>query len=242
MKIITATDYQSMSRKAAQIIASQLVLKENSVLGLATGSTPIGIYEQLAAWTKQGDLCFRNAVSVNLDEYCGLPADHPESYRSFMEKNLFSSIDLNPANAHLPNGNAADPNEEARRYDGLVQELGGVDLQLLGLGHNGHIGFNEPGEAFVMDTHVIELSDKTRQANARFFGGDIAAVPSKAITMGIRTIMNANKILLVVSGEEKMDILRRALEGPVTPHVPASILQLHKDLTVVCHPGYGREQ
>ncbi len=234
MKLILAKDYRDMSRKAANIISAQVILKENSVLGLATGSTPIGAYKQLIEWYEKGDISFASAVTVNLDEYCGLPPEHAQSYRSFMQENLFRRIDIKRENTHIPDGMAKDHEAECEAYDSFIMSLGGIDLQLLGIGQNGHIGFNEPDEQFVMQTHRVRLSDTTRQANARFFDGDPEKVPAYALTMGMRHIMQAKKVLLIASGAQKLEVIDRALNGPVTPRLPASILQLHKDLTVVC--------
>ncbi|NCC77356.1 MAG: glucosamine-6-phosphate deaminase [Clostridia bacterium] len=232
MKIISAPDYAAMSRKAANIISAQVILKPDSVLGLATGSTPVGVYRQLADWYRKGDLDFAKVRTVNLDEYCGLAPDHPQSYRFYMETNLFGQVNIHPENTHLPDGLAEDPAAECARYDHLISELGGIDLQLLGIGHNGHIGFNEPDEAFGKMTHQVQLNAMTVEANARFFT-DADEMPKFAFTMGIRAIMQARKILMVVSGFDKAEILRLALTGPVTPAVPGSILQLHPDVTVV---------
>lgn len=232
MKIISAPDYAGMSRKAANLLSAQVILFPRSVLGLATGSTPLGVYRQLVEWYRKGDVDFSQAASVNLDEYCGLAKDHPQSYRRYMEEHFFSQVNFDPAATHLPDGLAPDREEECRRYDALIAALGGIDMQVLGLGHNGHIGFNEPGDDFNKTTHVVELKDKTRQANARFFAS-LEEVPRQAITMGIKAIMQAKKILLVASGESKAAILHQALFGPVYPAVPASILQLHPDVTVV---------
>ncbi|MDO4313697.1 MAG: glucosamine-6-phosphate deaminase [Eubacteriales bacterium] len=232
MKIYRATDYQDMSRKAANIISAQIIMKPDCVLGLATGSTPIGIYKQLVEWYKKGDLDFSEVVSVNLDEYRGLPKTNDQSYDYFMRQHLFDLVNIDPANTYLPNGMAEDSEEECLRYERLIQSLGGVDLQLLGMGHNGHIGFNEPGEAFDTMTHCVKLQERTIEANKRFFAS-ADDVPRQAYTMGIGTIMRARKILLVVSGEEKAETLRKALCGPVTPEVPASILQMHNDVTLV---------
>lgn len=233
MKLIHAKDYRDMSRKAANILSAQVILKENSVLGLATGSTPIGTYQQLIEWYKKGDVSFAHAVTVNLDEYCAIPASHEQSYLSYMNANFFDHIDLRRENAHLPNGMAKSYEAECEAYDALIASLGGIDLQLLGIGPNGHIGFNEPDEQFIMGTHRARLSDATRLANARFFGGSAENVPEFAITMGIRHIMQAKRILLVANGAQKLDVIDRALNGPVTPRLPASILQLHPDLTVI---------
>jgi glucosamine-6-phosphate deaminase len=232
VKIIETKDYYDMSRKAANIISAQIILYPNCVLGLATGATPVGIYDQLVKWYGKGDLDFTEISTVNLDEYCDLPANDPQSYSSFMQKHLFQHVNIKSEHIHIPNGNAPDMYEECRRYDRLIESLGGIDLQLLGIGHNGHIGFNEPNIAFEKMTHCVDLNERTREANARFFGSE-ELVPKRAITVGIRLIMQARKILLVVSGADKKSILQQSLFGPVTPSVPASILQMHPNLTVV---------
>lgn len=233
MKIIYAKDYSDLSRKAANIISAQVILKPNSVLGLATGSTPIGTYKQLIEWYEKGDIDFSVARSVNLDEYVGINSDNEQSYRYFMDTHLFSHINIKRENTYVPNGKAVDLQEECKIYDDLIQKVGGIDMQLLGIGHNGHIGFNEPNQAFEKTTHIVELGDTTISANARFFDS-IEEVPRKAITMGIKSIMQAQKILLIANGKDKEEIINKALNGPVTPAIPASILQLHPDLTVIC--------
>ncbi len=232
MKHIDAANYRDLSRKAANILSAQVLLKPDCVLGLATGSTPVGAYRQLIEWYRKGDVSFAHTKSVNLDEYRGLPAQHKESYRHFMRESFFDDIDIDARNTHVPDGMAPDAAAECRRYDELIDSLGGIDLQLLGIGLNGHIGFNEPAEHFIMQTHCITLSESTRNANARFFDGDMDQVPKEAITMGMRHIMQARRILLI-AGAEKRDILEQALYGPVTPQVPASLLQLHENLTVI---------
>lgn len=232
MKILKAPDYQAMCRMAANILSAQVILFPDSVLGLATGSTPLGVYEQLVTWYEKGDIDFSKVHTINLDEYCGLPPDHPQSYRHYMNLNLFDRINIPMENTHLPDGRAMDVDGECARYDALIDALGGIDMQLLGIGHNGHIGFNEPDQAFGKRTHCVALNEKTIQANARFFDSE-AQVPKRAISMGIRSIMQAKKILLVVNGEDKAEILNEALTGPVTPTVPASIVQLHPDVTIV---------
>jgi glucosamine-6-phosphate deaminase len=232
MKIISAPDYQSMSRKAANIISAQVILFPNSVLGLATGSTPIGVYNQLIDWYQKGDLDFSKVHSVNLDEYCDLPVEHEQSYRNYMDTNFFSHINISMKNTNVPNGLAKDINAECRRYDKVISDLDGIDLQLLGIGHTGHIGFNEPDEDFDKTTHCVKLKQKTIDANARFFAS-ADEVPKYAITMGIKAIMQSKKLLLLANGTSKADILYRSLFGPITPKVPASILQLHNDVTIV---------
>ena len=232
MKIYKAKDYKDMSRKAANIISAQVIMKPNCVLGLATGSTPIGTYDQLVEWYNKGDLDFSEVTTVNLDEYKGLPRTNDQSYYYFMHQHLFDRVNIDPERTNVPNGMEPDAEKECGRYEELIRSLGGVDLQLLGLGHNGHIGFNEPGEAFEKETHCVDLTESTSEANKRFFAS-ADDVPKQAYTMGIKTIMQAKKILIVVNGENKADIVERAFFGPVTPEVPASILQLHNDVTLV---------
>lgn len=232
MKIYKAKDYKDMSRKAANIISAQVIMKLNCVLGLATGSTPIGTYDQLVEWYNKGDLDFSEVTTVNLDEYKGLPRTNDQSYYYFMHQHLFDRVNIDPERTNVPNGMEPDAEKECGRYEELIRSLGGVDLQLLGLGHNGHIGFNEPGEAFEKETHCVDLTESTIEANKRFFAS-ADDVPKQAYTMGIKTIMQAKKILIVVNGENKADIVERAFFGPVTPEVPASILQLHNDVTLV---------
>ncbi|MEE0626936.1 MAG: glucosamine-6-phosphate deaminase [Lachnospiraceae bacterium] len=232
MQIYRAKDYEDMSKKAANIIASQVVLKPDCVLGLATGSTPIGAYKNLVEKYEQGDLDFSQVTTVNLDEYKGLPRENDQSYYYFMHDNLFDHVNVKPENTHLPDGTKEDANEECARYEELIRSLGGQDLQLLGLGHNGHIGFNEPDAVFEKTTHCVDLQESTIEANKRFFAS-ADDVPKQAYTMGIGTIMQSKKILVVVSGEDKADTVAKAFFGPVTPEVPASILQFHKDVILV---------
>ena len=232
MRLYRAKDYNDLSRKAANIISAQVIMKPDCVLGLATGSSPLGTYRQLIEWYKKGDLDFSEVKSVNLDEYKGLPKDNDQSYYYFMHQNFFKDININPENTHIPNGMEPDSEKECSRYNQVISDLGGIDLQLLGLGHNGHIGFNEPDTAFAKMTHCVDLAPSTIEANKRFFPS-ADDVPRQAYTMGIKTIMQARKILLIVSGGDKAQILYDVLNGPITPHVPASILQLHSDVTVV---------
>lgn len=233
MNIIRAKDYQDMSRKAANIISAQIIMKPDCVLGLATGSTPVGTYRQLIEWYEKGDLDFSRVSTVNLDEYRGLAHTDPQSYYYFMQENLFDHVNIDKTATHVPDGTNPDAADACVKHEQIIKSLGGIDLQLLGLGNNGHIGFNEPGAAFEKETHLVDLAESTIRANARFFTS-IDEVPKQAYTMGIRTIMQAKKILVVVSGESKADIVSRAFFGPVTPEVPASILQMHPDVTVVC--------
>jgi glucosamine-6-phosphate deaminase len=232
MKLYRAKDYYDMSRKAANIISAQVIMKPNCVLGLATGSTPVGIYKQLIEWYNKGDLDFTKVKTANLDEYKGLTKDNDQSYYYFMRENLFRHVNIDEANTSIPDGTEPDAQKEAARYEEAIKNLGGIDLQLLGLGHNGHIGFNEPSDIFPKDTHIVDLQESTIEANKRFFES-IDEVPKQAYTMGIGTIMRAKKILLVVSGDDKADILYEAITGPVSPRVPASILQLHPDVIIV---------
>ena len=232
IKFVCTKDYADMSRKAANVISAQITVKPNSVLGLATGSTPIGTYECLAERYAQGDLDFSKITSVNLDEYKGLPHENDQSYYYFMNHNLFSKVNIDLNNTYVPDGTIEDATEACRKYEEIVRSTGGVDLQLLGLGHNGHIGFNEPAEVFPKETHCVTLAQSTIDANSRFFASK-EEVPTQAYTMGIQTIMSAKKILVVVSGEDKADIVNKAFFGDVTPQVPASILQLHQDVTIV---------
>ena len=233
MKILKRDNYQEMSRAAANIIASQMIMKPDCVLGLATGSSPIGTYKRLCKKYKKGDIDFSRVHSVNLDEYRGLPRDNDQSYYYFMNSHLFDHVNIDKANTNVPNGMEPDAEKECERYEKLIDDLGGIDLQLLGLGHNGHIGFNEPAAEFVKKTHCVDLQPSTIEANKRFFES-ADDVPKQAYTMGIQTIMKAKKILVVVSGEDKAEIVKKAFFGPVTPDVPASILQMHPDVTVVC--------
>ena len=232
MRIYKTKDYEDMSRKAANIISAQVILKPDCVLGLATGSTPIGLYKQLVEWFEKGDLDFSEVQTVNLDEYKGLNRENDQSYYYFMHDNLFNHINIPEENTHLPNGMEMDSEKECARYTKLIQSMGGVDLQLLGIGHNGHIGFNQPSESFDKDVHCVNLTQSTIEANKRFFAS-ADDVPKQAYTMGIKTIMQAKKILIVANGEGKADIVRDAFFGPITPQVPASVLQLHDDVTLV---------
>ena len=232
MRFISCADYTAMSRQAANLISAQVIIKPNCVLGLATGSTPIGTYKQLIEWYNKGDLSFANVRSVNLDEYKGLSGDHDQSYRYFMQNNLFNHVDIDVANTSVPNGKAEDADAECAAYDAHIRELGGIDLQLLGMGHNGHIGFNEPADEFVGPTHVVELAQSTIDANKRFFASE-ADVPRQALTMGMAAILQARSVVVVVSGEDKAEIVHKAFFGPITPRVPASLLQLHPNVTVV---------
>lgn len=232
MRIIKAKDYKEMSRQGANIISAQVIMKPDCVLGLATGSSPEGIYAQLVEWYNKGDIDFSEVTTVNLDEYKGLNKENDQSYYYFMHKHLFDKVNINPDNTYLPNGIAEDPDAECVRYEKLIQSFGGADLQLLGIGRNGHIGFNEPSDSFDKAVHCVDLLESTIDANKRFFAS-ADDVPKQAYSMGIGTILSAKKILLVASGEEKAEAVRASVCGPITPEVPGSILQLHPDVTLV---------
>lgn len=232
MKFIVVENYEELSRKASNIICAQVVNKPNCILGLATGSSPLGTYANMIQNCKNGDVDFSGVTSVNLDEYVGLDITNDQSYRYFMNTNLFESINIDINKTHVPNGCADDLAEEGEKYDALIEALGGIDLQLLGIGLDGHIGFNEPDDVFVGPTHMVDLDESTIKANARFFESE-ADVPRKAITMGMKSIMQAKKVLLIANGKNKEEIVNKAFFGPITPKVPASILQLHPDLTVI---------
>lgn len=232
MRIYEAADYKDMSRKAANIISAQVILKPDCVLGLATGSSPVGTYDQLVEWYEKGDLDFSQVTTVNLDEYKGLSGDNDQSYRYFMDTHLFNRVNINKERTFVPDGLEPDSHKACEKYNEIIHSVGRVDLQLLGLGHNGHIGFNEPGEAFEKETHCVELAPSTIEANKRFFASE-EDVPKQAYTMGIKTIMHAEKILVVVSGEDKAEAVAKAFAGPITPEVPGSVLQLHPDVILV---------
>ena len=232
MRIYKAKDYEEMSRKAAGIVSAQIIMKPDCVLGLATGSNPVGLYKQLIEWYRNGDLDFSGVRTVNLDEYKGISRENDQSYYYFMHQNLFDHVNIPAGNTHLPDGMEPDSEKECRRYEELIQSMGSVDLQLLGIGHNGHIGFNEPADAFDKQVHCVNLTQSTIEANKRFFAS-AEEVPRQAYTMGIQTIMRSKKILIIANGEGKADIVRDAFFGPITPMVPASVLQLHNDVTLV---------
>ncbi|WP_098742498.1 glucosamine-6-phosphate deaminase [Paenibacillus sp. EZ-K15] len=239
MNIYTFSDEEQFVQTAANQISSLLHTNPRATLGLATGSTPVGLYNKLIEMNRQGLVSFAQTTTYNLDEYVGLPENHPESYRTFMNKKFFNHVDIQIERTHVPNGNATNPEEECLNYDKMLEEFGPVDLQLLGLGHNGHIGFNEPGESLSGGTHVVELQEKTRNANARFFP-TLDDVPTHAITMGVATILKARQILLLVRGEDKAEIVHRALKGPITTECPASLLQCHPNVVVLLDQGAGR--
>ena len=232
MRIIVCENYEEVSKKAAQMILSQVTLKPNSVLGLATGSTPIGMYENLVSLNKKGDIDFSEVRTFNLDEYYKLPKENDQSYHYFMYKNLFNGIDIKDENVHVPCGQG-NIQENCDEYNKMLAE-NPIDIQLLGIGSNGHIGFNEPGTDFNSKTHYVDLKESTIKDNARlFFNGDEDAVPKQAISMGIQNIMDAKSVVLIACGKNKEDAVKGMIEGPVTPELPASVLQNHKDVTVI---------
>ena len=232
MNFIKVNTYEELSARAAAIICGQVAMKPNCVLGLATGSSPVGAYKKIAEKNNTGEVDFSNVKSVNLDEYVGLNGDHEQSYRYFMNNNLFKYINIDINNTYVPNGCATDVEAECKAYDALIEKLGGIDLQLLGIGYDGHIGFNEPDTYFEKATHKVTLDSSTIEANSRFFASR-DDVPTQAITMGMGGIMSSKKVLLIANGKGKCDIVEKAFFGPITPSVPASILQLHPDLTVI---------
>ena len=231
MKFIKTDSYEKLSHIGANIIFAQLIAKEDSVLGLATGSSPVGIYKELIELNKKGDIDFCKVKSINLDEYTGLDGTNDQSYRYFMNTNLFDSVNIDKANTFVPNGCAKDIKAECEAYDQRIKDMG-IDIQLLGIGLDGHIGFNEPDSIFIKETHEVTLDESTIKANARFFESE-DDVPKTAVTMGMGGIMSAKKILLIANGPAKKEILEKSFFGPITPEVPASILQLHPDVTVI---------
>lgn len=233
IKFICGKTEKEASLAAANVMADVIKEKKNAVIGLATGSSPINMYGELIRMCRDGEISFSEVKSVNLDEYVGLSPDHDQSYAYFMSRNLFDHIDIDKANTNLPSGLAKDPLAECKRYDSVIESMGGIDIQLLGIGNNGHIGFNEPDDHFPKTTNLVKLTDSTIDANSRFFASrDL--VPTEAISMGIGQIMAAKKILLVAFGKGKANILEKAFFGPVTPNVPASALQFFKGDVVVC--------
>ncbi len=232
MKIYVVENYEELSKKAAEIIANEMSIKKDIVLGLATGSTPEGMYKELVNMYENGEVDFSDVTTFNLDEYYGLEDYHEQSYHYFMDKHLLGKVNVKAENTNIPSGCTDDIEKTCKEYDEKIESYGGLDLQLLGIGVNGHIGFNEPGDNFVGETHIVDLTEDTLDANARFFKSP-EDVPKKSITMGMKSIMNAKKILLIASGEGKAEAIYKSLKGPITPKVPASILQLHKDLIVI---------
>lgn len=232
MNFIKAKSYDELSVKAASIICAQVVMKPDCILGLATGSSPVGTYKKMIEKCASGEVDFSRVRTVNLDEYVGLDGTHDQSYRYFMDANLFDHVNIDKNNTRVPCGIAKDTAKECAEYDAYIESIGGTDLQLLGIGLDGHIGFNEPDDHFDKATRVVDLDPSTIDANARFFASR-DDVPRQAITMGIGAIMGAKKIVLVANGKAKKEIVEKAFFGPITPAVPASILQLHPDCTVI---------
>ena len=232
MKLVIVTSYEEMSRLAADRVTQCIADNPHAVLGLATGSTPLGMYAQIVRDYQQGQMDFSSVTTFNLDEYRGLPADHPQSYRYFMDQHLFNFVNIQPDHIHLPDGMALDADQTCQEYEQAIQQAGGIDLQILGLGLNGHIGFNEPDDHFPVAVHPVTLAESTIQANSRLFDS-IDDVPREAYTMGIGTIMKARHIVVLANGTNKAEIVRRMCFGPVVPHVPASVLQLHPHVTVI---------
>ena len=233
MKVIKVDDYQALSLTGAKLILNQIKENENCILGLATGSTPVGIYRTLVEQYEAQEISFSNVTSFNLDEYIGLDINQTQSYASFMHEHLFKHIDIAHDAVHIPSGKAENMEEECRRYEEAIKAAGGIDIQILGIGRNGHIGFNEPNIQFASMTHIVNLDEKTIADNARFFEKP-EDVPRTAISMGIKTIMSAKKIVLLASGKEKAQALYGMIHGKITPELPASVLQLHNDVTIVC--------
>ncbi|WP_428909884.1 glucosamine-6-phosphate deaminase [Niallia sp. Krafla_26] len=232
MKIIKVESYDQLSKTAAEMVIEKVRREPKTVLGLATGGTPVGLYKELVKDHQNGGTSYKEVSSFNLDEYVGLSGDDPNSYRYFMDEHLFNHVDISKENTHVPLGNTEDHQQHCQDYENLLKERGGVDLQILGIGPNGHIGFNEPGTSFQSETQVVELMDSTREANARFFNS-IDEVPTHAISMGIATIMRSKEIILMVSGETKREALAQLLNGEVNENFPASILKNHPNVTVI---------
>lgn len=232
MRLIVTKNYEEMSKVAAKEMAEDIKRNPEIVLGLATGGTPVGMYKELIRMYNEGELDFSKVTSINLDEYVGLAGDHDQSYRYFMNTNLFDHINIDKNNTFVPNGLAENVEEECMVYDSRIQDMGGIDLQLLGLGANGHIGFNEPGEALSVGTHLTDLKESTIEANARFFDS-IDDVPRKAITMGLGGIMKAKKIMVIASGEGKAEVVEAMMSGKITTEIPATMLQMHRDVILI---------
>ncbi|MGU9156273.1 glucosamine-6-phosphate deaminase [Clostridium perfringens] len=232
MRLIVTKNYEEMSKVAAKEMAEDIKRNPEIVLGLATGGTPVGMYKELIRMYNEGELDFSKVTSINLDEYVGLAGDHDQSYRYFMNTNLFDHINIDKNNTFVPNGLAENVEEECMEYDSRIQDMGGIDLQLLGLGANGHIGFNEPGEALSVGTHLTDLKESTIEANARFFDS-IDDVPRKAITMGLGGIMKAKKIMVIASGEGKAEVVKAMMSGKITTEIPATMLQMHRDVILI---------
>ena len=233
MKIIICENYDEMSLKGAEIVKEQVNSKPDCILGLATGSTPVGLYTCLAEMNKKGDVDFSKVTSFNLDEYYPISPENDQSYRYFMNENLFSKINIDITKTHVPNGMAEDPEKACKEYDESILAAGGIDLQILGIGQNGHIAFNEPADELYEGTHLTGLTESTIKANARFFEKE-EDVPTKAVTMGIASIMRAKKIIILANGPAKREIVEKLINGGITTNIPASILKVHPDVTLIC--------
>lgn len=233
MRVIVCDTYDELSAAGAKLIESQIMLKPNSVLGLATGSTPIGLYKKLVELNKNGEVDFSKVVTFNLDEYYPISPNNNQSYYYFMNEHLFNHINIDKNNTHIPNGETKTPDEECKNYEKLIEKAGGIDLQLLGIGQNGHIGFNEPDDNLNTSTHVTELTESTINANSRFFN-DIAEVPTKALTMGISTILKSKKIILLASGKSKHNVVKELLTDDINTNIPATMLKVHRDVVLIC--------
>ena len=233
MRIIVCENYAEMSEKGAKLFASQIMLNPKSILGLATGSTPIGLYDNLIKYNKEGDIDFSEVTSFNLDEYYPISPENDQSYRYFMNEHLFNHVNIDKNKTYVPNGLSADPERECAEYDDLIEKKGGIDIQLLGIGLNGHIGFNEPAEKLCAGTHVTGLTQSTIEANSRFFA-DIADVPTKALTMGMGSILKAKKIVMLISGKNKHEVLTKLINDEITTEVPATLLKVHPDVVIIC--------
>ena len=232
LRIYIESNYEEMSKKAAYILSSQIRLYPQSVIGLATGGTPVGMYKELVRMHKEEDLDFSELTTFNLDEYYPISKDNPQSYYYYMMDNLFSHVNIDINRVHIPNGMAEDVKEECKNYEKMIRNAGGVSLQILGIGPNGHIGFNEPDTKLEPYTHLVELDEKTIEANSRYFN-TIEEVPRQALSMGVKTIMGAKKLVLLASGENKAEVIKEAIKGSITPKIPASFLQLHPDVTFI---------
>lgn len=232
MRIIVEKDYYAMSKKAALMVASQITLKPNSNLGLATGGTPLAMYNKLIEMYLDDEIDFSEVKSFNLDEYCGLKADNPNSYHYYMYNNFFNDINLKQENIHIPNGNAADLNQECYNYENSIKKAQGIDLQILGIGSNGHIGFNEPAKNLNIATEVVDLTEETIAANSRYFESK-DKVPKQAISMGMATILKADRIILMASGKNKAQAIKKTVSGKISTQIPASLLQTHPQITIL---------
>lgn len=239
MNIIISKDYDEMSKIAADMLVDLVNSKPNCVLGFATGSTPIGMYKKLIEYNKEKIIDFSNVTTFNLDEYLGLSGSHPQSYRYFMDNNLFNHININKDKTHVPNGICTDFNKEGDKYDKKILKSGGIDLQILGIGNNGHIGFNEPSDQLIMGTHVSNLSENTIKANSRFFNS-IDEVPTQAITMGLGSIMKAKRIILLANGDSKANIVEKIVNNKIDTQIPASLLQVHPNITIIVDRAAGK--